>query len=299
MPLFDDSRAAWGAAPNKSGSGTYVAPSRRIGVSWHYNGGSKRGLAARPHSACLTMVKAIQRMHQSGNGWQDIGYNLLVCPHGRAIEGRGADVVGAHSPGVNVTHYGVQTLTGGSEALTPAQIARMQQLDADLRSRSPLTREWGHRDDKAASTECPGDYIESLVKAGTFTRKPASTTPVATAQKDWFDMATSADLDKAISNKIPDIAKAVWLGSTADIITAPAANLKWDPENTKWTSGNYLYYTYDAVQDILASVTALSAAVKTLASSQGLDPAKVESIIKDSVSQALSGLRITSDGADA
>ena len=290
MPLFDDSRAAWGAAPNKSGSGTYVAPSRRIGVSWHYNGGSKRGLAARPHSACLTMVKAIQRMHQSGNGWQDIGYNLLVCPHGRAIEGRGADVVGAHSPGVNVTHYGVQTLTGGSEALTPAQIARMQQLDADLRSRSPLTREWGHRDDKAASTECPGDYIESLVKAGTFTRKPAPTAaPAPKPVPEEDDMPYTPD----------QLADAVWTGKSADRINAPKANLKWDPKNEKWTPASYLYYTYDGVQDILASVTALSAAVKTLASSQGLDPAKVEGIIKDSVSQALSGLRITSDGADA
>lgn len=175
MALIDDTRAAWNARANTAGGGTRVAPSRRVGISWHYNGGSPLGLAAKPHSACLTYALAMQRMHQT-KGWQDIGYNLLCCPHGRVIEGRGLDLVGAHSPGVNVVHYGVQTMTGGAEPLTASQVARMRRLAADLEAHSGHSlRQWGHRDDPAASTECPGDYIERLVKAGTFA--PSATSP--------------------------------------------------------------------------------------------------------------------------
>lgn len=182
MALIDDTRAAWGAAPNTASGGTRINPGSRVGISWHYDGGATLGLAGRPHSACLTRTKAVQRFHQGpGRDWQDIGYNLFVCQHGRVIEARGVDLQGAHSPGVNATHYGVQFMVGGSESPTPAAYARAAQLARDLAAHSGRSlRQWGHRDDPKAATACPGDLIERWVKTGGPNADIRPTTPPVT-----------------------------------------------------------------------------------------------------------------------
>lgn len=164
MPIYDDSRAAWGAL--KSTNPRTVAPGSRTGVSWHYPGGFLKLTPASSHESCYSQVRAWQRAHQA-KGWADIGYNLLICQHARVIEGRGADFRGSHSPGVNVVHYGVQFMVSGTDAPTGAMLARAVQLRAALEAHSGHTlRQWGHKDDPAASTDCPGPWIESWVHAG-------------------------------------------------------------------------------------------------------------------------------------
>jgi len=193
VQLIDDTRAAWGAA--SSSNPRRVDPTARKGISWHYDGGNPLGLALLQHTACLRRVKADQAFHQATRGWADIGYNALVCQHGRVIEGRGLDLIGAHSPGVNVEHYGVQFMVGGAEAPTPAAYRRAAQLAADLAAHSGhQLRQWGHKDDPQASTECPGATIEGWVHQGL-----ATTTP---QEDDMFsdqDRAQLARIERALT----------------------------------------------------------------------------------------------------
>lgn len=210
MTLFDDSRSTWGAARNTNPRP--VATASRIGISWHYDGGSPLALAGKPHSACLSRVKDDQTFHMSpARGWADIGYNALICQHGRVIEGRGFDLQGAHSPGVNVQHYGVQFMVGGSESPTAAALARAVQLRAALEAHSGKTlRQWGHKDDPAASTDCPGSLIESWVHSGGPYKGAA---PVTTGGLSMSDVSTIlaeiAKLSAAVTATPEATAKAV------------------------------------------------------------------------------------------
>jgi hypothetical protein len=60
------------------------------------------------------IIRGAQRFHQTGRGWDDIGYNFLVDRFGRTWEGRdgGVDraVIGAHAGGWNTTSFGVAVL---------------------------------------------------------------------------------------------------------------------------------------------------------------------------------------------
>lgn len=197
MPVIDDPRASWGAARNTNPKP--VGASYRVGISWHYDGGAPLRLDTKPHSACLVRVREAQAFHMGpSRGWADIGYNLLICPHGRAIEGRGLDMIGAHSPGVNVTHYGVQFMLGVGEPMSEPMKARGAQLAADLAARSGHSlRQWGHKDDPAVSTECPGALVLAWVRSGGPSapppRPPKTPTP-PTPPKETDPMPSPADL---------------------------------------------------------------------------------------------------------
>ena len=156
---------------------TVVPWSQRIGVSWHWIGPGKGPSEAGLHSACLKQVRDWQAQHQA-NGWKDIGYNALVCKHARAIEGRGLEFSGSHSPGVNYEHVGIQLMVGDASAFpSDAMIARAVRLRADIGHLGKnIRRDWAHRDDKQASTECPGDAIANWVHTGGPT-KTATATP--------------------------------------------------------------------------------------------------------------------------
>ena len=166
MAILDDTRADWNARP-PTRTRTTVPWGDRIGVSWHWIGPGKGPSATGPHSACLAQVRDWQAQHQA-NGWKDIGYNALVCQHARAIEGRGLQYSGSHSPGVNYEHVGIQFMVGsGSGFPSKAMIARAVRLRADVGELGKnIRRDWAHRDDKQASTECPGDAIANWVHSG-------------------------------------------------------------------------------------------------------------------------------------
>lgn len=170
--LFDDTRSTWNAAPPlRPADLIIVAPSRRSEFMSHWDGGAL-GLFGRPHSECLAAVKRIQSQHQSSNGWNDIGYNALICVHARAIEGRGLNAIGAHCTSHNTSAFGWQFMVGKGESVSQAMFDRMAQAYSDCASLAGhQLLKLGHRDGFA--TQCPGDQVYAWVKAG----MPASVAP--------------------------------------------------------------------------------------------------------------------------
>ncbi len=54
---------------------------------------------------CAEQMRIIQNYHMDSNGWSDIGYSFLVGGDGKIYEGRGWNVVGAHTSGYNSVGY--------------------------------------------------------------------------------------------------------------------------------------------------------------------------------------------------
>ena len=148
----------------------------------HHTAGSNNYTAAQ--SAAI--VRGIEIYHVEGNGWDDIGYNLLVDKYGQVFEGRygGVDrpVIGAHAEGFNTGSVGVAVIGDYTSAHLPAAAkAALEQVLAwrlDLAHIDPLSSfQWlsggnprfprnvpvflraiaGHRD--TGYTDCPGDAL--------------------------------------------------------------------------------------------------------------------------------------------
>jgi Uncharacterized protein potentially involved in peptidoglycan biosynthesis len=174
-------RFSWGA--NES---IRRAPPRYAGAIHfavvHHTAGSNNYTAAQ--SAAI--VRGIEIYHVQGNGWDDIGYNLLVDKYGQVFEGRygGVDrpVIGAHAEGFNTGSVGVAVIGDYTSARLPsAAKAALEEVLAwrlDLAHVDPLaTFQWlsggnprfpsgvpvflraiaGHRD--TGYTDCPGNSL--------------------------------------------------------------------------------------------------------------------------------------------
>ena len=140
------------------------------------------------------MVLAICLFHRDGNGWNDIGYDMLVDRYGAVFEGRAGGVeqpvIGAHSGGWNTVSTGVAMIGSYSVSQPPAAALRALERvlawklslaglpasdrvlerssgsnPADNRypagTRVRFPRISGHRD--ADSTECPGGALYALL----------------------------------------------------------------------------------------------------------------------------------------
>jgi hypothetical protein len=111
------------------------------------------------------IVRGIQRYHQA-KGWSDIGYNWLVSEDGRAFEGRGWGVQGAHAEGFNGRSVGIALLGTYSEREpTDAQRQTFAELVAAgvrLGWLAPRPAIFGHRELPKASTACPGHETSVL-----------------------------------------------------------------------------------------------------------------------------------------
>ena len=134
------------------------------------------------------MVRAICLYHRNSNGWNDIGYNLLVDKYGQVFEGRAggidAPVVGAQAQGYNAQSAGIANLgtfstigqtTAGLDALArilswklavhglpPTGQVQVVSTGGSLNrypagTRVTFERISGHRDGDA--TSCPGDGL--------------------------------------------------------------------------------------------------------------------------------------------
>lgn len=164
-------RAAWGARPWR-GQPTRVDPSRRAEVVIHHHGDTG------PRGSGAAMCREVEAIHMDERGWNGIGYNFLVDnADGRAYEGRGWDLQGAHCKGHNVIGLGIYIGVGGNQTPSTAALRTVRALYDEARQRTGvrLRKTWHSA---LYATECPGPALIAWVRAG----MPADGTP--TAQED-------------------------------------------------------------------------------------------------------------------
>ncbi|MFC4561846.1 N-acetylmuramoyl-L-alanine amidase [Nocardiopsis mangrovi] len=157
----------WGASPASSAD-------PKSGLVIHYDSGDQ-GLAAKPHSDCITYWKNTREFHTGpSRGWADIGYSFMSCPHGYVLEGRGLYKQQAAQPGGNSTYYSCTLATGPGDPITDEQVDAVRELRLWLMEpdTSIAGTVKGHRD--FISTSCPGDAAYAMVENGTFTKSPGS-----------------------------------------------------------------------------------------------------------------------------
>lgn len=158
-------RSRWGAVSPRSAP-TRLASTR--GVKIHYTGSAVSRELLHDHDLCASMVRGIQRSHMNDNGWNDLAYNGLVCPHGHVLIGRGPHVLcAANGEGLNMAHYALCALVGNKGLVepTPAMLHGLVDGIEWLRREGRAGREVkGHRDGYA--TDCPGGPLYAWVKAG-------------------------------------------------------------------------------------------------------------------------------------
>jgi hypothetical protein len=174
-------RAEWGADESIRRAQPVYSPTLQAAVIHHT-------VTSNTYSAsdAASIVNGIYVYHVKHNGWNDIGYNLLVDKYGQVFEGRKGgvtrNVLGAHSGGFNTNTTGIALLgTYSSAQTTTAQRAALVHLlswrldiaHVDPRGSSTLTSAGndkysagsrvvkrnvsGHRD--LYSTSCPGNAL--------------------------------------------------------------------------------------------------------------------------------------------
>lgn len=102
-------------------------------------------------------VEQIRKEHtkpksQGGNGWNDIGYHIVVLLDGTIANGRDVDYVGAHVSGHNSNSIGVVYVGGLDKKGNPKDTRTQKQKEAllevlkALRKLYPKAKIKGHRD---------------------------------------------------------------------------------------------------------------------------------------------------------
>ncbi|MCK2218864.1 N-acetylmuramoyl-L-alanine amidase [Actinomadura sp. ATCC 31491] len=158
-------RRDWNA---RAPRGDYTQLDSAKGVKVHYTGGRVDPGIVSDHDECVALVRSIQAYHMDGNGWIDIGYSFVGCPHRKVFEGRGLHhLPAANGPGLNAGHYAVLGLVGNAGLVQPTDPILHAILDAvdHVRARGAAGKEIkGHRD--GYSTDCPGDPLYAWVRRG-------------------------------------------------------------------------------------------------------------------------------------
>ncbi|MEV6148848.1 N-acetylmuramoyl-L-alanine amidase [Nonomuraea sp. NPDC052129] len=148
--------------------GDYTQLDSTKGVKVHYTGGRVEPGIVADHAGCVSLVQSIQGYHMDGNGWIDIGYSFVACPHQKVFEGRGLHhLPAANGAGLNSGHYAVLGLVGNAGLVEPPDGLLNGILDAVeyVRERGKAGKEIkGHRD--GYSTDCPGEPLYAWVKRG-------------------------------------------------------------------------------------------------------------------------------------
>lgn len=184
------SRSAWGArAPRATAS--YLASTR--GVKVHYTGDYMDPRIVDDHDRCAPRVRSIQNGHMDDNGWNDIGYSAVVCPHAYVFVGRGPHrLPAANGPGLNSGHYAVCGLVGdkGHTKPTDAMLNGIRDAIGWLRAEGDAGFEIkGHRDGYA--TDCPGEPLYAWVRKGA--PRPPSKPPREEDVPEFVSVGTATD----------------------------------------------------------------------------------------------------------
>jgi hypothetical protein len=193
-------RSQWGANESwRKGSPSYAKV--KFGVLHHTAGSNSYTREEAPG-----VVRGIYHWHTQGNGWNDIGYNILVDRYGTVYEGRygGVDrgVVGAHAANWNSGSFGV-SIMGNFETGTPPAAAvnaaadvmawkyGIHGLDPAVGARvthnsRSIPTLVGHRD--VGSTSCPGRNLYSQMDS---IRRKIEANPLSLGPNAFRDVPAS------------------------------------------------------------------------------------------------------------
>jgi hypothetical protein len=182
-------RAQWGARPRDGGASTPFDPD---GVAVHWVGGGWQW--PWNHDSCDNKVRGIQDSHMDGNGWSDIAYNFLACPHGYVFEGRGLNRRSSANgdEDVNTDWYAVCCLWGSESGSAPQALftAARDAIDHCRANGGAGNALRGHRD--LNQTDCPGDQLYAWVRDGA----PRPATPPTGDIDMWTDAQISQHLQQ-------------------------------------------------------------------------------------------------------
>jgi N-acetylmuramoyl-L-alanine amidase len=115
---------------------------------------------------CIAIMQAIQNFHMDDRGWNDIGYSFLIGEDGRVYEGRGWNVVGAHTQYYNSVAFGFSVM-GNFMLILPneAALTALQTVISCGVQQGYIRGDYemfGHRDAKC--TDCPGDLLYAEIE---------------------------------------------------------------------------------------------------------------------------------------
>ncbi|OGS14397.1 MAG: hypothetical protein A2234_11125 [Elusimicrobia bacterium RIFOXYA2_FULL_58_8] len=148
-------RAQWQAAPPRE---PYTQHAPRY-FTLHHTQAHYPGT----YEEAVAEIQFIQDFHQTGRGWNDIGYHFLIDPLGNIFEGRPLNVVGAHTKGHNTSNVGISMMGSfhppASHLLTAAAVNSFAPVGTYLKDTYTVNKSsfYAHRD--LQKTDCPGDDL--------------------------------------------------------------------------------------------------------------------------------------------
>lgn len=182
-------RSAWNARPARGS--TALSPSVVVGEALHWPGTTKpiNAVGAAGKARVASALRGWQNYHMDSKGWSDIAYQIAVDQVGRAWTLRGLNIRSGANGDANVNRlYGAFLLVlAPGEQPSAAMKATVQNVIRDFRAHMPkasLTPK-GHKDVRAAGTDCPGPLAYAAIKRGEFTPSgnPGST-PIPPTEDD-------------------------------------------------------------------------------------------------------------------
>ena len=173
-------RSAWGAQQPRYDPGDFSpAP---LGIALHWTGIPKADPLHWPR--CYQQVAGVQKYHQQRRRWDDIGYNVVVCNHGFAFEGKGwdrrptAQGVPGDDDDENADHFAVAWIGGPGDTPHPAAVRTIGLvIDHAAALGFPRTLR-PHSYFK--TTACPGPAILDLIAAGAWNAPSPPAEPIPT-----------------------------------------------------------------------------------------------------------------------
>lgn len=186
-------RSQWGARPPKrrSAISKYV---RGVGIHWHGT-----GIGTFPHTSCDDKVRSIQKFHMYTQGWDDIAYSHLICPHGYVFEGRKWGVrTAANGTNTGNTYYHAVCYLGGQgDPFTAAAKAAFKEYI--IRHKSIYGNEvrphsW------FKSTACPGTTIRNWLSSGMPVTSTTSGTTTSSCDSQILKLGSKGTCVKECQN---------------------------------------------------------------------------------------------------
>jgi len=227
-------RRQWGARSPRS-QASYLASTR--GVKVHYTGSYVDPRLKDDHTRCAAMARQIQNGHMDGNGWNDVGYSFLVCPHRYVFEGRGLHrLPAANGPGLNTGHYAVLGMVGNKGLITPTDDMLHGIRDAIeyVREKGGAGREVkGHRD--GYSTDCPGAKLYAWVKDGAPRPKGGAEPETPPAEPDeTLKILLNMGIGDAVTVAPGQRVSVPWEAEYADPSNVHSSGPAWTPRTKDW-----------------------------------------------------------------